>query len=159
MSPRGPGARGSSGKGQGSQGQWPDGLYSPGTTWHVVGVGFPHSSLHILVWHSHSACLCTPIPSDRAHGLMESDLIKSPLPILSCSLSTFVYLRCPMRHPVAPACPSALQEAETMPSKPNYSQFLGFSSPVSPSTHILSPSALHTAQWHPEGTNQLGGRN
>lgn len=144
MSPRGPGARGSSGKGQGSQQQWSDGLYSPGTTWDVVGVGLPHSSFHILGWHSQSTCLCTPIPSDRGHDLMESDLIKSPLPILSFSL--YICLsKVPHAAPCGTCMPVCTEGGRNNAQQSKSFPISWFFQPsLSPYSHPLSQGTAHS---------------
>lgn len=137
MSPWGPGAQGSTGRDRAPRGQWPDGFYSPGTTWHVVDMVFPSTT------PSFDGILSLPV---CAHQLHQVILMYHFYPSL-LAFYTFVHFRCPMQHPLAPVGLFELQQAETMPSNPNNSQFLGFlAQSLSLYSHPLSQcTALSTA--------------
>lgn len=137
-------------EGRGSQGQWPDGLYSPGTTWHVADVVLPYTSFHTLCWHSESASLGTPILSGHAHV--------PPLPILACFLYISVS-QVPHAAPCGTCMPVCTAGGRNDAQQSKSFPISWFSIPVSPSTHILLASAPHTAQQQPEGTNRLAGEN
>jgi len=116
MSPQWLGARGGTGKAWGSQKQQPDGLY--------------HGACQMLSFHpplmasfvglvSPPSCLCALMPSDPGHVPQYCHLYPSLL-----AFDVFVYLGCPMQHPMAPLYLVTPQEARMMPSSPNHPQFL-----------------------------------
>lgn len=138
------------GEGTGLTGQRPDGLCSPGTAWHVADVVLPYTSFHILCWHSEPTFLCALIPSARAHA--------PPLPILA----RFLYICLSQVTHAAPCgtCrPVCTAGGRNDAQQPKSFPVSWASSPVSPSTQILSPSAPHTPQEQPKGANRLGGGN